>query len=81
MIRTALAEYVKKDHRQLGKYSKLDEFLKDSQFVSENYREILTPERLKQWETEELVRFAKSIRARKEELEAELRQRKYYFRW
>jgi hypothetical protein len=81
VIRTALSEYVKKSQQQSGKYSKLDEFLKDSQFVGENYSEILTPVRLKQWETEELLDFAKKIRARKEELEAELRRRRYYFRW
>jgi hypothetical protein len=42
IIRTALAEYVKKAQQRPGKNSKLDEFLKDSQFVGENYREILS---------------------------------------
>jgi hypothetical protein len=61
--------------------SRLDEYLSDSQFVSAPYNEILTPENLRKWKTDEFVKFAKKIRARKEELEVELRRRGYYFRW
>jgi hypothetical protein len=59
----------------------LDEFLRDSQFVDHDYGQVLTPERLKQWEDGEVLELAKKIRGRKQELEVELRRRKYYFRW
>jgi hypothetical protein len=81
IIRIALSQYVKKVDLREDKLRKLDEFLSDSQFVDPYYGQVLTPERLKQWEDGEVLQLAKKIRGRKEELEAELRRRRYYFRW
>jgi len=41
----------------------------------------LTREELKTWEDSDLIYVAKSIRARKQELEVELRRRGYHFIW
>jgi hypothetical protein len=41
----------------------------------------LTPEGLKSWEDADVLAFARTVKARKQELEFELKRRGYYFQW
>jgi hypothetical protein len=79
LVRTALAEFVTR--RNGGSSQKLDNFLADPALSEPFYYQVLSPSKLNGWDEEELLRMAKLIRARKEELDSELRRRGYLFRW
>jgi len=80
IFRNALQEYVKRrlGSRGEGGTRKMEEYFDSASVL---HSEILSPDKLKEWTDSELVATAKVIRARKEELESELRSRGYYFRW
>jgi len=80
IFRNALQEYItsRLDSLKDDGIKKMEEYL-DSSSVLHSLQ--LSPDKLKRWTDSEVVTFAKLIRARKEELEIELRKRDYYFRW
>jgi hypothetical protein len=88
VMRCALQEYVL-GKKRAADFKKIDEFLDKGDIadtrmrsVVSDYHEILSPDRLKQWQDEELLSFARAIRGRKFELEAELKKRGYLrFAW
>jgi len=59
---------------------KLDRFVNSSE-SDRCYRKQNTPAELKGWIDADVLDLARIIRARKQELEFELRKRGYYFRW
>ena len=59
-------------------YQKLDKFVNESY---PHYRNMLTPEELREWIDTDVLDIARLIRARKQEIESELRKRGYYFQW
>jgi hypothetical protein len=82
IIRDALLEYTKRklDLCETSGTHRIDEFL------ASNLREgslsgILTREELKTWQDSDVTHFAKMVRARKQELESELRRRGHHFPW
>jgi hypothetical protein len=79
VFRTALTEFVKT--RAQGAGRKLDEFLDDSAMAEPIYNRVLTPLELKAWKESEVLSAARLVRARKDELEMELKRRGYFFRW
>ncbi len=82
IFRTALTEFVNRKNAQKGEIgSKLDDFLAGPILPDQIYRQVLTPVELKGWSEDELLRTAKVIRGRKEELDSELRRRGHFFRW
>ena len=81
VCRQALAEFVRREAMDNGKSQKLDGFLTGPGLTDTMYHHLLTPTELKGWSEEELVRTAKLVRGRKEELDAEIRRRGRYFRW
>jgi len=80
VIRTALKEYVSSKVRQ-APLIKIDDFFDGSINSSEDYKQILDPKELEALTDESVLYMARLIRARKEELEYDLRRRGYYFRW
>jgi len=78
VFRTALAEFVRTKNRSEGR--RMDEFLDDSK-SGPIYNRILTPRELRTWSEVELFGAARVVRARKEELDSELRRRGYFFKW
>jgi hypothetical protein len=81
IFREALAEYV--DRRKLSAGSfKLEQYI-GSESVTNNgsLEKVLVPGALKLWGDSELLSFAKKLRARTQEIDAELRRRGYYFKW
>ena len=62
---------------------KMDDFLGYSlrNGMDPAYRKVLTPADLKVIIDSDVLRFAKLVRGRKQELEAELRRRGYHFVW
>ncbi|MDA4130932.1 MAG: hypothetical protein OK457_09190, partial [Thaumarchaeota archaeon] len=78
VIRDALKEYTASKLRE-DAGQKLDSFISDIGLSS--YKKLLSPEELKIWRDAEVLDLAKSVRARKQELEFELTKRGYYFRW
>jgi hypothetical protein len=82
IFRTALIEFVNRKNAQNSEAGqKLDDFLESSILPNKTYHQILTPAELKGLNEYELDRMAKLVRARKEELDSELRRRGNYFRW
>jgi hypothetical protein len=79
IVRNALAEFVKTKARTEGR--KMDEFLDGSVISNPISNRVLTPDVLRRWPERDLLDAAKVVRARKEELDSELRRRGYYFRW
>jgi hypothetical protein len=77
VIRDALRAYTT-EKLQGDSNQKLDEFVNGSY---PHYRKMLTPKELRSWIYEDVLDFARIIRARKQEIEFELRKRGYYFRW
>jgi len=57
---------------------KLDEFVNG---YYPHYRKMFTPDELRGWIEADILDIARLIRARKQELEFELRRRGYYFQW
>ncbi|HXQ91791.1 MAG TPA: hypothetical protein VN739_02200 [Nitrososphaerales archaeon] len=80
IFRNALQEYItsRLDSLKDDGIKKMEEYLDSSSVL---HSLLLSPDKLKGWTDSEVVTFAKLIRARKEELEIELRKRDYYFRW
>jgi len=77
VIRDALRAYT--DAKLQGDANeKLDRFVDEP---CPQFRRQLSPEELKSWIDAEVLDTAKLVRARKQELEFELRKRGYYFRW
>jgi len=77
VIRDALKVYTAmKLQREVNQ--KLDRFVNESY---PQYRKILTPEELSKWIDSDVLDIARLIRARKQEIEFELRRRGYYFQW
>jgi hypothetical protein len=82
VFRTALTEFVKSRTEKEQAWRKLDEFLVNNSAMAEPiYNRILTPSELRSWTDSEVLCAAKLVRARKEELDLELRRRGYLFRW
>jgi|SRR5579862_8732087 len=80
VFRTALAEFIRiRESQSEGR--RLDEFLDDSEILNPFFNTVLTPAELRNWSEARLLQASKLIRSRKEELEAELRKRGYFFRW
>src|ERR1022692_2468040 len=79
IVRTALAEFVKTKARAEGR--KMDEFLDHSEMSNPIYNRVLTAHELRRWSESDLLDAAKVVRARREELDSELRKRGHYFRW
>jgi hypothetical protein len=82
VIRDALLDYTRKKLdpcEALGTH-KMDEFVATN-FMKDSLCDILTPKELKTWQDADVVNFAKKVRARKQELELELRRRGYYLSW
>jgi len=80
ICRTALAEFVRK-RAGLEGMKKIDEFLDNSVMLNPIHNRMLTPQELGNWSDNDLLEVARSVRARQEELNAELRKRGFYFRW
>jgi hypothetical protein len=78
VIRDALKSYTESKMREDGS-QKLDSFLRDVGLSS--IKKLLTPQELKVLCDAAVLDLAKSIRARKEELQVELERRGYHFRW
>ncbi|HXQ93377.1 MAG TPA: hypothetical protein VN739_10265 [Nitrososphaerales archaeon] len=77
VIRDALRVYT--DQKLQGDVNqKLDKFVNESY---PHYRKMLTPEELSEWADADILDFARLIRARKQEIEFELKKRGYYFQW
>jgi hypothetical protein len=79
VIRIALKEYAGSRLRGNQDTIKMDDFLRST--VNPQYLEILTPTVLKEWTDNEVLTFAKLVRARRQEIEHELRKRGYFFEW
>jgi hypothetical protein len=82
VFRMALAEFVK-TRSGVNEERKMDEFLVNTSEISVNrlYNRVLTPGELKGWSDASLVDSAKLVRARKQELDSELRKRGYFLKW
>ena len=78
VFRNAVAEYVRTKLAGNGISRKMDDYF-DSSLHSP--LKLLSREELKQWTDSDVISAAKQVRARKHELESELRRRGYYFRW
>jgi len=79
VFRTALAEFVRTRTRSEGR--RMDEFLDSSTTSDLNCNRILTPGELRTWSEVEILVAARVVRARKQELDSELRRRGYFFKW
>jgi hypothetical protein len=77
VIRDALKMYMVAKLQGDG-YQKLDKFVNESY---PHYGKMLTPEDLREWIDTDVLDIARLIRARKQEIESELRKRGYYFQW
>jgi len=77
IIRHALLEYTRKK-LDLDETRKIDEFV-GTDSKKDFSSSILTQEELQTWEDSKVLKVAKSIRARKQEVEIELRKRGYHF--
>jgi hypothetical protein len=82
IIRDALIEYTRRklDLCEASGTHRIDEFIA-SNFKEDSLSGILTREQLKTWQDSDVINFAKMVRARKQELEFELRRRGYHFSW
>jgi hypothetical protein len=82
IIREALLDYTrnKLDLYEASGTHKMDEFV-GSNFMKDSLAGILTPKELKTWQDTDVLNYAKKVRARKQEMELELRRRGYYFIW
>jgi hypothetical protein len=80
VFREAIAEYVKK-RAQSKEGRRLDEFLNDSAVSTMLNNPILTPAELRNWSEDSLLKAARLVRSRKQELDAALRARGYFFKW
>jgi hypothetical protein len=80
IFRRALYEFVGRKVESSG-MKKMDEFLDRSSMSDPIFNRVLTPKELRNWPEVDLVSAAKQIRARKEELDSELRRRGFYFKW
>jgi hypothetical protein len=78
VIRDALKAYTATKLRE-DPSQKLDSFISDIGLSS--FEKLLTPDELKVWHDVEVLDLAKTVRARKQELELELTKRGYHFRW
>ncbi len=83
LIRTALKEYVgiRQEGSQEARSKKMDDYLESSPFELVIHPKPLTREDLRQWADSDVLTAARHVRARKQELDFELRGRGYYFRW
>jgi hypothetical protein len=79
VFRTALSEFVRT--RTLPEGEKMDKFLDNSEMSDPIYNRILTPGELKKWTDSDLLSVSKRVKARREELDFELRRRGYFFKW
>ena len=81
VIRKALQEYVALHSEKVG--SRLDEFIKDPMFRAlPPITRLLTPKELGEWSDESLLMVARNVKARKMELDGELKRRGFLqFRW
>jgi hypothetical protein len=84
LARKIIADYVKahlgsNDQFILTKWS--DERTANDTFALPTIGEVLTVERRGKWSDDELVQVAKAVKGRKQELEAELKRRGYWWEW
>jgi len=78
IMREALRQYTKSKLNTVN--IKMDEFL-DHAKVDGVFLKMLSPTELKGWVDNDLLVFAKLVRGRKQELEAELKRRGFHFVW
>ena len=83
LCRRALQEYVDLHFERDDCIPKLDEYLKDPSFKAlPPITRLFTPEELGEWSDETLLLVAKNVRARKMELDSELKKRSFLlFQW
>jgi hypothetical protein len=83
VIRRALQEYVAHHSEREMSDPRLDEFIKDPMFKAlPSISRILTPKELGEWGDESLLLVARNVRARKMELDGELKRRGFLqFMW
>jgi predicted transcriptional regulator len=80
IMREALRQYTKSKLKSDN--VKLDEFIDDhTREVDPIYRRVISSTELKGWNDGDVLWFAKLVRARKQELESELKRRGYHFVW
>jgi hypothetical protein len=80
VMREALRQYTKSKLKSDN--VKLDEFFNDhTQGVDPIYRKVFSSTELKEWNDADVLWFARLVRARKQELESELKRRGYHFVW
>jgi len=77
VIRDALRVYTT-EKLQGDVNQKLDKFVSE---YYPHYRKMLTPKELREWIDADVLDLARLIRARKQEIEFELKKRGYYFQW
>jgi len=80
VIRKALQEYTQRMSANNASLTKMDVFLTDVEYRAyPQYTKVLTPEELEEWSDSDLLTFAKFTRSRKQEIQAELQRRGFYF--
>ena len=77
LFRNAMSDYVLKKKRD-SVDAKLEHFLEPRIPSCETLDKVLTPEILKGWSDQDLLSMTRKVRARTEELEAELKKRGYF---
>ena len=83
LCRRALQEYVDLHFEKDDCIPKLDEYLRDPSFKAlPSITRLFTPKELGGWSDETLLLVAKNVRARKMELDSELKKRSFLlFQW
>jgi len=85
VARRALEYYVRDRQKSVGEDGerKMDEFMTGNSLHSRQdfFSTLLTPEILKGFSDTEIIAFAKTVRARHQELDGELRKRGYFLKW
>jgi hypothetical protein len=81
--RDALAEFVASKQSTVPKgEKKIDEFLDIAAIPRVlSFDRVLTPKELERWPNEDLIRFARIVKARREETASELKRRGFNFIW
>jgi len=80
VIRTALKVYTTTKMETSG-IQKIDDFLDNSVSSDPIYNRLLTPKELSHWPDNNLLDFARHLKSRRQEVDAELRNRGFFIRW
>ena len=83
VVRSALSEFAERRQtmKKQGETHKIEEFCPSNFDAKSSLHDVLTPAELKGWEEGELLKMARRIRGRKQEIDFELRKRGYFFSW